>query len=329
MGQRYKNLFPSIIAMDNLRAAFNLTWRGKRNTLAYLQYKEQAEVNLLTLQDAFASGSYVPAPPREFVIFEPKPRQISALSFSDRVAQHALCRIIGPIFERVLMSRCYACRVGMGTHYGARRVQAEMRRLLRDNGDLYFLKTDFKQYFASINRARLWVEIERKISCKPTLALIERFLPRTGQGLPIGNLTSQLFANLYGHIFDRWLVAQGALRWHRYMDDVVVLGGAQWKPMVELLRKAEEFAAQEMGLRLSRWMVAHYSKGVNFLGYRIWPTHKLLRRSSVVRAKRKLRCFAKHNDTEGLQRFTASWMGHASWADSHNLLTSLNLKPAA
>lgn len=311
--------------MDNLRSAYRLTWRGKRNTAAYLRYKEDAELHLWELHQALASGFYAPAAPREFTIHEPKARLISAMSFGDRVAQHALCAIIGPIFDRILMGRCYACRSGLGTHHGVQRVQSELRSLLASQGDVYFLKTDFRHYFASIDRAVLWVEIERKISCRRTLALIERFTPRTGIGLPIGNLTSQLWANVYGHIFDRWLVGQGALHWHRYMDDVVVLGGPEWRPMVELLRRAEAFARDEMGLTLSRWMVAHYSRGVNFLGFRIWPTHKLLRRDSVVRAKRKLRNFQRFGDSEARNRFLASWLGHAGWADSRNLQRSLGL----
>lgn len=336
MGKRHKHLFERIVAMDNLRAAYELTARGKRDTFAYLEYKEHAEPRLAELHLALTAGTYAPAPPREFMVYEPKPRAISALSFADRVAQHALCRVIGPIFDRVLMGRCYACREGRGTHAGVRAVQAELRRLSGGAtsctsqaaaGDVYFLKTDFRQYFANIGRAPLWREIRRKISCVRTLALIERFTPRQGRGVPIGNLTSQLWANVYGHIFDRWLVAQGALHWHRYMDDVVILGTC-WRTLAGLLRRAEVFVREQMGLTFSKWMIAHCARGVNFLGYRIWPTHKLLRRSSVTRARRKLRHFTRTGDAAGRRNFLAAWRGHAQWADCANLLRSLNLNPA-
>ena len=324
MGKRYRNLFASIIAPDNLREAYRRTSLGKRGTMGFLRFKEDAESRLYYLRDALGRGDYRPSAPREFMVFEPKPRAISALSFEDRVVQHALCLVIEPIFDATFLPRCYACRRGYGTHVGVRAVQAELRRQLK-GGDVYFLKTDFKSYFASIDRARLWQEIERKISDRRVLELIEIFTPRDGAGLPIGNLTSQLWANVYGGIFDRWLVAQGALQWHRYMDDVVILGGSDWRAMVELLHRVEKFAADEMQLRLSRWMVAHHSRGINFLGYRIWATHKLLRRSSVVRARRRLRVFERHGDAAGRARFLGSWMGHASWADSRNLLTSMGL----
>lgn len=327
MGRRHKHIFEQIVSMDNIRAAYALTCRGKRSTYACLEYKEQAEVRLAILQDELARGIYAPQPPREFMVYEPKPRRISALAFADRVAQHALCRVIGPIFDRVLMGRCYACRVGRGTHAGVRAVQAELRQLRAAAGEeVYFLKTDFRQFFASVDIATLWREIERKIACPRTLALIERFTPRAGVGLPIGNLTSQLWANVYGHIFDRWLVGQGVRLWHRYMDDVVVLGTC-WRELAALLKAAEGFAREAMGLRLSRWMVAHYERGVNFLGYRIWPTHKLLRRASVTRARRALRHFAGQGDDAGRARFLSAWMGHAGWADSANLFRSLGLLP--
>lgn len=328
MGKRHKHLFERIVAMDNLREAYRLTARGKRGTYAYLEYKEHAEPRLAELHAALSAGTYTPEPPREFMVYEPKARSISALAFADRVAQHALCRVIGPIFDHVLMGRCYACRDGRGTHAGVRAVQAELRRLGQaDNGpapEVYFLKTDFRQFFASIDRAALWREILRKISCPRTLALIERFTPRLGIGLPIGNLTSQLWANVYGHIFDRWLVTQRALHWHRYMDDVVVLG-TSWRALADLLRRAEIFVRETMGLAFSRWMVAHATRGVNFLGYRIWPTHKLLRRSSVTRARRTLRHFTRSADPDGRRNWLAAWSGHARWADSHNLLRSLHL----
>ncbi len=324
MGHHHRHLFAQIVAIDNLREAYALTAKGKRATYGYLAFKESAEVNLATLQASLIEGTYAPLPPREFTIYEPKPRQIAALSFQDRVVQHALCRVVAPIYDRSLMGRAYACRTGRGTHLGVRSVQSELRDVLREQGDVYFLKTDFRQFFASVNRPRLWRELEHKIACRPTLALMERFTARTGTGLPLGNLTSQLYANLYGAIFDRWLVSQGVRRWHRYMDDCVVIGH-DWRPLLELLKRVEQFVSDEIHLKLSRWMVAHYQRGVNFLGYRIWPTHKLLRKDSVRRARRKLAAFTRYGETEERERFLGSWMGHAQWADSRNLMRSLGL----
>jgi hypothetical protein len=328
VGKKFRNLFTSIATEENIREAYRKTSLGKRLTPGYLLFKEESEAGLALLLRDISSGIYLPEPPAEFMVYEPKPRKISALKFRDRVAQHALCNVIEPLFDDTLMGRCYACRSGSGVHHGVVSVQAELRRAIRCHGGegVYFLKTDFAKYFPSIHRPTLWREIERKVSCRRTLQLIEVFLPRDGSGLPIGNLTSQLFANVYGAIFDRWLVAQGVLTWHRYMDDVVVIGH-DWRSMVDLLRRAEDFAATAMHLRFSRWMVAHHSRGINFLGYRIFERYKLLRKSSVRGARRKLRHFARRGDHAARARFLGAWLGHASWADARNLISSLQLQP--
>jgi hypothetical protein len=169
--------------------------------------------------------------------------------------------------------------------------------------------------------------IRRKISCPRTLALIAAMVPATGFGLPIGSLTSQIFANVYGGQVDRFIhTTLGAKHWTRYMDDVVVLHSNPYE-LRHWLEDIEVFSRQTMGLRLSRWNVSPVSAGINFCGYRIWPRHKLLRKDSVTRAKRKLANFAKHQDAEGLAKFKASWLGHAKHADTINLLNHLEITP--
>lgn len=323
MGKKHRNLIGLIADDDNLRRAYHRTARGKRDTLGFLEFKEFAPLNLKRLRDEIADGSYRPGTPRLFTVLEPKPRLITALPFRDRVAQHALVAIIGPIFEATLLPRTFACREGMGTHAGAARVQADMRRL---GGPLYALKTDFAKYFPSIDRAVLHGLIRRKVSCAATLDLIAAMVPPTGCGLPIGSLTSQLFANVYGGEVDRHIhMDLGHRHWVRYMDDIVVLEHDPAR-LRESKASIEVFAGEKLGLRLSKWSIQSVSRGVNFLGYRIWPGHKLLRRQSVVRARRKLRRLRAGGDIAALRRFVAAWRGHASHADSHNLLVSLKLR---
>ncbi|MBV5271166.1 MAG: group II intron reverse transcriptase domain-containing protein, partial [Afipia sp.] len=262
--------------------------------------------------------------PNEFRIFDPKERLISALPFEDRVAQQALCTIIGPIFEATLLPRSYASRPGKGTHAAAIALQADMRRLDRD-GPLYALKTDFSRYFYSIEHSALWRLIEAKISCHTTLKLIEAMVPRTGIGLPIGSLTSQIFANIYAGVVDRHLQqACGERFWYRYMDDIVVLGRDP-DHLRKVRSEIEQVSRERLGLRFSKWSIQPISRGVNFVGYRIWPSHKLLRRDSVTRARRKIKAYRAGGDFDRLNRFLAAWIGHAKWADSRNLLKSLDL----
>lgn len=326
MTKRYRNLISRITSPRTMEAAWRLTSAGKRLTPGYLEFKEFGPLNLALLTREMTDGSYRQGEPHQFYVFDPKRRLISALPFRDRIAQQALCLIIGPIFDRALLPRSFACRTGKGTHAGVVQLQSDLRRHSGNDRPVYFLKTDFRSYFASIDRAVLWRLIEAKISCRATLRLIEQMVPRTGIGLPIGSLTSQIFANLYtGATLDRHLQQTlGERVWYRYMDDLVVLGVSS-----EHLRRVKEsieaFSRGELGLQFSKWQIAPVSRGVNFLGYRIWPSHKLLRKDSVTRARRKIAAYRAAGDHNRLQKFLAAWLGHARWADSANLIRSLGI----
>ncbi|MDX8513558.1 reverse transcriptase/maturase family protein [Mesorhizobium captivum] len=322
MAKKHRNLIGKITADATMLEALRLTSRGKKLAPARLEFKEFSVLNLDRLAADMASGAYVQGEPHEFNIFDPKLRTISALPFRDRVAQHALCQVVTPIFEATLLPRTFACRPGKGTHAAALMLQADIRRL----GDpLFFLKTDFSKYFASVDRAVLWRLIEAKISCRATLRLIEAMVPREGIGLPIGSLVSQIFANVYGGMLDRHLQQNiGERHWYRYMDDLVVLGRSA-EHLRAVKASIEDFSREQLGLRFSKWSIQPVSRGVNFVGYRIWATHKLLRRDSVVSARRKIRAYRAAGDHDRLRKFLAAWTGHAGWADSRNLMRSLGI----
>lgn len=327
MGKRYRNLIAKITSQRNMEMAHRLTAAGKRLTPGYLDFKEFSALNLTELARDMASGAYAPGAPHEFYVYDPKRRLISALPFRDRIAQQALCLVIGPVFDRALLPRTFASRPGKGTHAGVLLLQSDLRRETRGGEALYFLKTDFRSYFSSIQRDVLWRLIEAKISCRATLRVIEAMIPRTGIGLPIGSLTSQIFANVYtGATLDRHLQQTlGERLWYRYMDDIVVLGRSS-AHLRDVKVSIERFSRDHLGLRFSKWQIAPVHRGVNFLGYRIWPTHKLLRKDSVTRARRKIAAYRAAGDHKRLQKFLAAWLGHARWADSRNLIRSLGLK---
>jgi hypothetical protein len=315
MAKKHRNLIDRITTIENLRLAYEKTARGKKMSFGYLEFKEYAEANLLLIQEELKDNAYKIGDYREFVIYEPKPRLISALDFKDRLVQHAVCNVVSPIFEKTLMPNTFACRVGYGTHAGARFVQSR----LRHGQYKYFLKTDYSKYFPSIDRPILHKMIERKIACNATLAILREIIPPDGKGIPIGSLTSQLFANVYGNAADRFIHFDLKQReWARYMDDIVLLGNDKDELMDSFLR-INDFSMNLLELRIGKWQISPTSRGVNFLGYRIWASHKLLRKDSVTRAKRKIARFLKTNDQESLKKFTASWSGHAKWADTRNL----------
>ncbi len=326
MGRKHRNLIDRITADANMMQAYRLTSRGKRLTPARLEFKEFSILNLERLAADMRSGAYVQGEPHEFNIFDPKLRTISALPFRDRIAQHAAFLVLAPIFDRALLPRTFACRTGFGTHRAAITLQADLRRLTRDGEPLFALKTDFSRYFASIDRAVLWRLIEAKVSCRGTLRVIEAMLPRHGIGLLIGSLMSQIFANTYGGVVDRHLQQELRERhWFRYMDDIVVLGRSSVH-LRAVRESIEQLSRESLGLRFSKWSIQPISRGVNFVGYRIWPTHKLLRRDSVARARRKIRAYRAAGDHDRLDKFLAAWTGHAKWADSTNLMKSLGLE---
>jgi len=319
MGTKHKNLYADIVSTDSIQTAFDRTSKGKRNSQEFLAFNESAQHHLHVLQQELSAETWQPQPFRQFTIFEPKKRQINAPIFSDRVVHHALIGVIEPIFDATFSPWSFACRKGMGTHAGVKFVQSELRK----NGYTHFLKTDFSAFFPSIDTEILHAEYRKKISCKKTLALLEKVIPRNITGIPIGSLTSQLSANIYGNILDRYLHHVLKVKFVRYMDDVVVFGND-----LNSLRKTKDsievFAREEMKLKFSRWSINSVDKGINFIGYRIWPKYKLLRKSSVLSAKRKIKKLRHDDDPEALRRFLGSWRGHIDKADSHNLKVWLN-----
>lgn len=322
MPKRHRHLIEKITTIENLRDAYRKTANNKRMTWGYLEFKEYAESNLLLIQEELKDGAYKIGEYRNFIIYEPKPRLISALDFKDRLVQHALCNIITPIFEKSLLPYTFACRVGLGTHAGVRHIQA----LMRSKGTTHFLKTDFSKFFPSVDHAILHKMIDRKIGCELTLKILREIIPTFGKGLPIGSLTSQLFANVYANPIDHFIHHELKHRyWARYMDDIVILDydSARLRSSFEQIA---EFSKKELKLSISKWSIGSVTQGVNFLGYRIWHDYKLLRKDSVVKAKRKVAKFVRHNDNDSLIKFIASWRGHAQWANSHNLFNWMEQK---
>lgn len=319
----YNNLMPKIASMDNLQWAYKKTAKAKKMTFGYLEFKEYKDINLNKIREELLDGGYKIGDYRHFTIYEPKPRLVSALDFKDRLIQHALIGIIEPIFEATFLPNTFACRVGLGTHAGVKYIQAQLRKTSENK---YYLKTDFSKFFPSVDHNILLEMVDRKISCKPTLSLIKEIVKPNEVGIPIGSLTSQLFANVYGSKLDQYIHHQlGHRKWARYMDDVVILGDCP-QELRESFTAIKEFSNKNMKLNISKWHCQSTKRGINFLGYRIWDTHKLIRKDSATRAKRKIAKYIKYQDNLALDRFAASWRGHAQWADSHNLFNWLEKK---
>lgn len=161
--------------------------------------------------------------------------------------------------------------------------------------------------------------IEKKIKCNKTFNLIKIITPLNQTGIPIGNLTSQLFANIYGNNIDYFIKHQLKIKYFaRYMDDIIILDNDK-KFLRNVFIQLQEYCFNHLKLKISKWQVSCTHQGINFLGYRIWKDYKLLRKQSVVRAKRKVNKYLLNNDNPKLVRFLASWHGHIQWSNSHNV----------
>lgn len=297
MTRRERNLWPKIASFSNLSEAFLECRTGKRQAHSTLAFGMGLEGRLFELEGELLNGVWRPDRPREFKVLDPKPRFIQAPTFSDRVVHHALIRHLQPIFERRFISDSYACRRGKGVHASVARLQAQMRQAQGSWGAPWVLKADVAKFFASINHARLIEIIERKIADRRVLDLIGRILGGYGYdggvGLPVGALTSQLFANVYLDQLDHRVKDElGVRHYVRYMDDFIILAPDK-KTLWALHDDLAGFLASDLRLRLNRKTgISPASQGVDFCGYRTFTTHRRPRKRTVKRARQRFRDLA-------------------------------------
>ena len=276
------------------------------------------------LREELLNDSYRPGPYRHFLVRDGKPRLISAAPFRDRVVHHAVCQVLELLWERRFIPDTYACRPPKGTHAAADRYQEFSRRAP------YALQCDIRKYFPSIDHTILWEEIARVVADRRVLALVllilgthgdEGLLWPSGKGLPLGNQTSQLFANVYLDRFDPWMKETLRRRFYvRYVDDFVVLGESPKEHWEVRDVARERLKDLTLTLHSIKQRIFPAGEGCNFVGYRIFPTHRLLRRRSGCRFRRRLRGMARAFARGTLSPMdvrsrVASWVGHAEHAE--------------
>ncbi|MFY9328508.1 MAG: reverse transcriptase/maturase family protein [Georgfuchsia sp.] len=340
MAKSYRHLFEQIYSFDNLYRSYLKARKGKRSRPEVQHFEQDLEGNLIQLQNELIWGQYRTGNYRLFKVYEPKERQVAALPFRDRVVQHALVGVIEPIWEARFINDSYACRPGRGTHAGADRVEAYLRRVKREHGQVYVFKADIAKYFQSIDHGILKALLWRYIKCRRTLDLINEIIDSSAKpgdarptGLPIGNLTSQLCANVYLHCLDEFVKHELGERFYaRYMDDTVIIHHD--KVHLQQVRvEFEDFLWNRLRLKTnSKTQVfpvgSCRGRALDFLGYRIWPTHRKLRVGSIRRIKKTLRrlqsSYAKGFVTVArVRQSVTSWVGHACHAETSGLRRAL------
>lgn len=340
----YTQLYDQICSFKNLLLAARKARKGKRYQENVSRFHADLEKELVLLQQELLAQTYMPGAYRTFHVYEPKPRMISAAPYRDRVVHHALCNVIAPLFERTFIEDSYANRIGKGTHAAILRYQDFSRK------NAYALQCDIRKYFPSIDHNILKAEIRRVIACPKTLWLVERILDASNaqepvvdyfpgddlltpgmrrKGLPIGNLTSQFFANVYLNRFDHFMKETLFCRYYvRYVDDFLVLANDKAQLWEVKQRLAEYLIGLRVRLHEHKCQIRRVEQGVTFLGFRVFPDHRLLRSENVVRASRRLRRLqagyaAQKLSWEKVKQALSGWQGHAAFGDTHRLRVKL------
>jgi retron-type reverse transcriptase len=341
--KRHGDLWPAVVSWPNLLLAARKARRGKGGRDVVLRFEFHLERELLRLQRELADGSYRPGPFTTHWIRRPKSRLISAAPYRDRVVLHAILNVLEPILDRHFHPDSYACRKGKGSHAAARRLQGLMRR------HRYTLQCDVRKFFPSIDHAILKEQFRRLVKDGPLLRLMDAVVDSSNdqepvqawfpgdelftpagrrKGLPIGNLTSQWFANWYLTAFDHRVAARLGVGYVRYCDDFILLADDRSRLKAVAAELVEWMAALRLQLHRERIHVAPSAAGRTFVGFGVTPAGRRLRNANVRSFLRRLgwmrRAYRRRVlSREGVQQRLMGWLGHAAQADASRLVARL------
>ena len=341
----------SLFTFENLLKAYQRCRKNKGMTDNHLAFRLELEKNLLALERELKERTYRPGRSIAFVVTRPKVREIFAADFRDRVVHHLLFSYLSPIFEKQFIHDSWACREGKGTHGAMLRLQDFTCRQTKEaglSGKGFYLQMDIKSFFMSIDKEILYKLVARRTNnsevlwlarvvimhdpardIPPRLQSSEELFSRLppgkslfgvepGKGLPIGNLTSQFFANVYMNEFDRFVKHVLKCRYYvRYVDDWVVLGdNQQWLRQVEV--EMAKFLQEQLALVVHplKTIVRPIQNGIDFVGYIVRPTYILVRRR-VVGGWRRARDGA--GCQEELTEVNCQYLAHTGYANASEL----------
>lgn len=318
--------FAEITSLDNLFVAWKNYRRGKRGKGDVQEFEFRLEDNIFTLYDELATGRYQPNRYQQFRITDPKARLISKALVRDRLLHQAIYQILYPAFDQTFIFDSYSCRNNKGTHRAFRRLVAMARKVSRNyTGPCWALKMDIQKFFDSVDHAVLLELLGERIADPKLLALlrqiIESFAFSPDQGMPLGNLTSQLFANVYLDPLDKFVKHQLKAKYYlRYADDFLILGPDPDK-LLGYFVAINLFLKERLKLRIhpNKVQLRKLSWGIDFVGYVARPHYELPRRKTVQRIMRKV----LKSSPEELARALPSYLGYLQHAFTHRLRTKL------
>ena len=285
---------PKIADLDNIMSAYCNARRGKQTKAEVLAFSKDINSNILRLHDELISGDITVGRYTYFEIHDPKKRLICAADFRERVLHHSIINICKPYFERHLIYDTYATREGKGVYSAIDKARIAMRKYP------YVAKLDVRKYFDSINHAILKKALERLFKDRQLLNLfnkiIDSYSTTPGCGIPIGNLTSQYFANYYLSILDHYVKEHLRVPVYvRYMDDMLLFGTSH-EDVAQYVRGVESFVNEKLSLTLKQPQICSSRNGVAFLGYKIYANKILLNRRSKLRFVRRAKQYKQNLD---------------------------------
>ena len=288
-------MFSDIIEIDNLLEAWKEFVKGKRNKRDIQEFSLKLMDNLFVLHEDLSSGNYKHGGYKAFDIFDPKPRNIHKASVQDRLLHHAIYRILYPFFDKTFITDSFSCRLNKGTHKALSRFREFTYKVSKnDTRTCWVLKCDIRKFFASIDHKILLNILNSYIPDKWIMKLlqeiIESFFTKPGIGLPLGNLTSQLFVNIYMNEFDKFVKHKlKAKNYIRYADDFVILSDDKsW--LENLIFPIADFLNGKLKLYLhpDKVFIKTLASGVDFLGWVNFSDHRVLRTTTKRRMIKKI-----------------------------------------
>ncbi|MDP1696088.1 MAG: reverse transcriptase/maturase family protein [archaeon] len=325
------NLYEEICSINNLILAWRKARKHKTKKDYVKEFEKDTLGSLLKLQKELLEQTYSPQPLVTFILRDPKTRKISKSAFRDRIIHHAIVNIIEPIFDKRFIYDSCANRIGKGNLFALKRFDEFKRKVSQNNTrECFVLKADIKHYFQEVNHEVLLKIIERRMNDKEVICLIKKILAnlavnRGGErqkSMPLGNLTSQFFANVYLNELDYFIKHKLKVKYYlRYVDDFVILHEnkeqiKEWKEQIdEFLRNC-----LKIELHPDKSRIILLSQGVDFVGFKNSYYFKLLRRRNVNNMKRKVEMFKQSLLTK--EKFLESfngWNAYAKWANTFKL----------
>jgi len=335
------NIYHKLTTKENIFRCYKEFLSGKKNKQDVINFNKQKLENLEKLYEELISKTYLPGKYSQFVVHDPKTRIIHKACVVDRIVHHIVSNVLEEIYDKTFTYHSYACRKDKGTHRGVLALQKMGIRESRNNTrTCWVLKCDISKFFASVNQEMLIEILSRRIKDQEFLELLEKIINSfysdktidisNKKGIPIGNLTSQLFSNIYLNELDQFVKNDLKVKFYlRYADDFAFVSSDR-EYLLDLVEPIQVFLKEKLDLELHprKIILRKFSSGVDFLGYIIFPKYMLPRTKTKRRLFRKIRekvrKFKNEETTEeSLNQTIQSYYGFLVHANTYKLKKEL------